>query len=338
MILPDSGRLVGVFTTRNDLRMDLRRGELVVMQNRVGASANAIRELVKARQLELKESPAGGQPPPNAVEAFSAGLSWLEAQAGRPPQEGVAAAEALVRRRPQSGLAHLLLALSSPATVKPSPTAPGSGRSPETHYRDAIRLASDSLMVRAAHGLYLTRQDRWEEALAELAEAQRIDPGNSFVLALRLKTLQNLRPEEAVELGTRLTREAPDNATYWFHFAGALRSVGRNQAALDAAQAAVRFASKEQSWYRGRLADLLARCGRLGEAEACHRELLEQSPASAVFWLWYAQFLAEWMPDRREDLRKALDQCESRNRPPVISQAVLDKLRARSSPGVEAKE
>jgi predicted Zn-dependent protease len=228
--------------------------------------------------------------------------------------------------------------MSSPAAIKLSTNPPASGGSPETHYPDAIRLAQDSLMARAAYGLYLTRQDRPEEALTELAEAQRIDPGNSFVLALRLKTIESLRPQEAVELGMRLTRQAPDNAAYWFHFAGALRSVGRNQAALDAAQASVRFASKEQSWYRGRLADLLARCGRLAEAEACHRELLEQSPASAVFWLWYAQLLAERMPDRREDLRKALDQCESRNRPPVISQAVLDELRARSAPGVEVKE
>jgi tetratricopeptide (TPR) repeat protein/S1-C subfamily serine protease len=338
MILPGNGRLAGVFTAKNDLRMDLRGGDLVVMQNRVGASANAIRDLVKARQLELNEPPAEGKPPQDAVQAFSAGLSWLEAQAGRPTQEGVAAAEAFVRRRPQSGLAHLLLALSSPGAVNRSPSPPGRGGSPETHYRDAIRLAPGSLMVRAAYGLYLERQDRQEEALAELAEAQRIDPGNSFVLALRLKALENLRPAEAVELGTRLTREAPDNAAYWFHFAGALRSVGRNQAALEAAQAAVRFASKEQSWYRGRLADILARCGRLDEAEACHRELLEQSPASAVFWLWYAQFLAERMPERRDDLRKALDQCESRNRPPVIPQAVLDKLRARSSPDAKVQE
>jgi len=338
MVLPGSGRLAGVFATRNDLRMDLRDGDLVVMRNRVGASAHAIRELLKAQQLELKEPPAERKPAQDAAEAFSAGLSWLEAQAGRPAQEGVAAAEAFVRRRPQSGLAHLLLAMGSPAPVKPSPNPPGGGGSPETHYRDAVRLAPDSLMVRAAYGLYLKRQDRREEALAELAEAQRIDPGNSFVLALRLNILENLRPEEAVELGMRLTREAPDNAAYWFHFAGALRSVGRNQTALEAAQAAVRLATKEQFWYRGRLADTLARCGRLAEAEACHRELLEQRPESAVFWLWYAQFLAERMPDRREDLHKALDQCESRNRPPVVPQAILDKLRARSSPGVEARK
>jgi len=46
----------------------------------------------------------------------------------------------------------------------------------------------------------------------------------------------------------------------------------------------------------------------------------------------------ERMPSRVEDLRKAIEQCESRNRPPVIPQAVLDGLRARSSRGVEAKE
>jgi tetratricopeptide (TPR) repeat protein len=228
--------------------------------------------------------------------------------------------------------------MSSPAAAESGPGQPSASGMPETHYRDAARLAPDSLMVHAAYGLYLARQNRPEEALNELAEAERIEPGNSFVLALRLNLLGDLRLEEALELGARLTREVPDNAAYWFHHAGALRSAGRNEAALDAAQAAVRLATKEQCWYRGRLADLLAKCGRLAEAEACYRELLEQRPESAVFWLWYAQFLGERMPSRVEDLRKAIEQCESRNRPPVIPQAVLDGLRARSSRGFEAKE
>ena len=325
MILPDSGRLAGVFTTKNDLRID----DLIVAQNRAGASAGAIRELMNAKGLEMKAPPAEWKAPEDATEAFSAALSWLDAQTGRPPQEGVAAAEAFVRRRPQSGLAHLLLAMSSSAVVRPNPGQPNAGGSPETQHRDAARLAPNSLLVHAAYGLYLERQHRPEEALAELAEAQRIDPDNSFVLAMRLRILADLRPEAAVELGERLTREASENAAYWFHYAGALRTLGRNEEAVRAAQASVRFAAKEQCWYRGRLADTLARCGRLAEAEACYRELLEQRPESAVFWLWYAQFLVERMPDRDEDLRKALEQCESRNRPPVIPPSVLDDLRAR---------
>jgi len=133
------------------------------------------------------------------------------------------------------------------------------------------------------------------------------DPEGRGDARSRLRPSEQPQTGRSVELGTRLAREAPDRAAYWFHFAGALRSVGRNQAALEAAKRLCALPAKEQSWYRGRLAELLARCGRLAEAEACHRELLEQSPASAVLWLWYAQFLAECMPERREDLRKALD-------------------------------
>jgi len=209
----------------------------------------------------MKAPPAEWKAPEDATEAFSAALSWLDAQTGRPPQEGVAAAEAFVRRRPQSGLAHLLLAMSSSAVVRPNPGQPNAGGSPETQHRDAARLAPNSLLVHAAYGLYLERQHRPEEALAELAEAQRIDPDNSFVLAMRLRILADLRPEAAVELGERLTREASENAAYWFHYAGALRTLGRNEEAVRAAQASVRFAAKEQCWYRGRLADTLARCG-----------------------------------------------------------------------------
>jgi len=162
-----------------------------------------------------------------------------------------------------------------------------------------------------------------------LTAAERIERGNSFVLATRLKILADLRPEEAEELGRRLTVEAPDNAPYWFHYAGVLRKLGRNDEAVRAAQASVRLAPKEQFWYRGRLADTLARCGRLVEAEACYRELLEQRPESAVFWLWYAQFLLERAPERDADLRNALEKCESLNHPPVVPQALLDDVRAR---------
>ena len=141
--------------------------------------------------------------------------------------------------------------------------------------------------------------------------------------------LAELRPIEAEILGERLVAETSDNATYWFHYAGALRKLGKQEEALRAAQMAVRFASKEQEWFRGRLADILARCGRLDEAEACHRELLKQRPDSPTYWLWYAQFLAERRPERRTEARGALQKCESLNNPPIVPLKILDELRAK---------
>lgn len=323
MVLPDSGRLGGIFGKKNDLQV----GDLAVFQNRMGGSARAIRELMSARGIRMKEPSARWKAIENSAEAFSSALGWLDAQAGRPPAEGMRMAESLVERRPQSGLARLLLATST-ADLRGAPTA---GNLAEKHYGDAVRLAPGSFLVRAISGAYLDRRKRPEDALTELGEADRIQPGNSFVQAARLKILSDLRPEQAEELGRRLVREIPENADYWFHYAGALRKLGREEDALSAAQTAVRLAPKKKFWYRGRLADLWARRGNFEEADACYRELLKQGPDTAVFWLWYARFLAEKQPDRKGDLGRALNRCEALNSPPTLPQEVLDELRAKAA-------
>ena len=325
MILPGCGRLAGIFCRKQDLSVDDR----LVLQNRVGGSAQALRELMKAGGVDRKDLPVQAEILPGSREAFSAALSWLDAQAGRPPPEKVAAAETWVRLRPQSGLGRLFLALSVAQLARTGPAEPGAGRAADEHFLSAVRLAPDSLLVHAAFGWHLIGQRRLEEGLAELAEAQRIAPENSFVLTLRLKALAELRPAEATALGERLTRAAPDRAAYWFHYAGALRGLGRNEEAMRSAWEAVRLAAPEQAWYRGRLADTLARCGQIAEAEACYQELLKLRPESAAFWLWYAQFLAEQGRSREADARQALEKCESLNQRRVIPQAVLDGLRAR---------
>ncbi len=325
MITCESGRLAGVFGRRADVQFE----KLLVLQNRMGGSVRAIQELMNANGLRMTNPPAPSKQQGNASEAFSAALNWLDTQAGRSPQEGVAGAEAFPQRRPHSALAHLFLALSSSDVFPGNPKDSSAALVVEQHYGEAARLAPGSLLIHAAYGAQLERLRRPEEALVELATAIRIDPSCSFVQALRLQILTDLKPTEAEALGRQLVHEAPENAAYWFNYAGALRKLGQNDQALDAAQTAVRLASKEQFWYRGRLADLLSKQGRLEEAEAAHRALLAHRPESPVFWLWYAEFLAGQQPQRTADLRRALERCEVLNHPPIVSGKLLDSLRAK---------
>jgi tetratricopeptide (TPR) repeat protein len=325
MILPESSRLAGIFSRKDDLQL----GDLVVQQNRLGGNVRALRELMKVNGLRLKDPPTRWKARDDAAEAFAAALNWLDSLAGRSLQEGVAAAEAFRQRRPRSARAHLFLAMSSTALFLSNPRDLSAADLAEQHYGEAVRLDPDSLLIHAAYGVHLEERRRPEEALAELAKAARIDSTSSFVQAARLKILADLKPQEAATSGRQLVSEFPDNAAYWFHYAGALRKLGRSDDAMRAAQTAVRLASKEQFWYRGRLADLLSKCGRLEEAEGCYRALIEHRPESPVFWSWYAQFLAEQQPKRTSDLRRALERCESLNHPPVVPQKLLDDLRAK---------
>jgi len=92
--------------------------------------------------------------------------------------------------------------MSSSAAVRTGPGQPRADGSPEPHYRDAARLTPDSLLVHAAYGQYWQGRIRREDALASwLRPTDRA--GQLFVLALRLKLLGDLRPEEALELGAR---------------------------------------------------------------------------------------------------------------------------------------
>ncbi|CAN5492014.1 hypothetical protein BH23VER1_BH23VER1_21300 [soil metagenome] len=318
MILPNSGRLGGIFCRRDDASMD----GLVVLQNRGCAGVQSIRDLMKEKGLQTKEPPAEWKGPEDATEGFSAALAWLDAQAARPPEEGIAAATRFLQLRSDSGQAHRLLAYSA------SGIRGGSGDElAEKHYREAVRLAPDSFLVRASRACFLDTRGRPEEALEELAKAAAMDTHDPFIQGTRLKILADLRPEEAGELGRRLVEEAPENAVYRFHYAGALRELGRIDEALDAAQAAVRLATEENFYYRGRLADLLARCNRLDEAEVRYRELLDHQPDSPMFWCWYAQFLQERGPERLDDLRSAIEHCDKLNKPPVLPEDALDALR-----------
>lgn len=324
MILTGSGRLGGIFGRKNDLTLD----DLPVFQIRSGGNVRAIRELMRSRQVRIQDPAAEWAPRAGAAAAFGAAMEWLDTQAGRPPQEGVAAARAFLQCRPQSALAHLLLAMSSTAVCLRSPGDAAAAETAEQHYGEAARLAPDSLLIRAAFGAHLESRGRSEDALAQLDRAARIEPANAFVQVARLQILSDLRPEEAIEAARLLLDRAPDLANGWFHYAGALRTLGRNSDALEAAQKAVRLASPEQFWYRGRLANLLSKAGRFDEAEACYRALLDQRPESAVFWSWYAQFLAEQRPPRPADLRRAIEQCERHNRPPALPPKVIADLRA----------
>ena len=324
MIIPESGMLAGIFTRKDDPKVD----DLIIYRNRSGPSFRAIRELLKSKDLPLGNPAVKLERRPDSQEAFSAAIRWLDSRTGRPPREEVLAAEALVKLRPSSAQARRLLASSVSSMLRQSPGDKAVRERADSNFKEAVRLAPESAVVRAAYGLHLDVHRESEAALIQFEEAARIDPKNAFVQATRLKILSELKPEEAATVGRQLVADRPGVAAFWFHHAGALRKLGRNEEALAAARTAVGLAPAEQLEYKGRLAETLAKCGQLDDAEACFRELIAKRPESPSFWLSYGRFLVASRPDRVADQEMALKRCEALNKSGVIPQKVMDEFRA----------
>jgi hypothetical protein len=66
---------------------------------------------------------------------------------------------------------------------------------------------------------------------------------------------------------------------------------------------------------------------RPSRARTC--QPMRRDQQSAVFWLWYAEFLARRQPERQDDFRRALNRCEALNLPSGVPQTAIDQLRAK---------
>ena len=115
-------------------------------------------------------------------------------------------------------------------------------------------------------------------------------------------------PEKAETLARELLKKSPKNAQYWFELAGILRTLGKYQEALQAAQNAVNLAPERS--YRPRLANILAKVGRLDTAEQTYKEMLHDYPERPKYWFWYARFLNEYYTERIADAQEALSKAQ----------------------------
>ena len=91
--------------------------------------------------------------------------------------------------------------------------------------------------------------------------------------------------------------------------AGILRTLGQHEQAVQAASKAVDL--YPDSSYRPRLADCLAKAGRLQQAQQTYNEMLTDHPQRPKYWFWYARFLNEYYPQKHEEARQALEKAES---------------------------
>ncbi len=122
---------------------------------------------------------------------------------------------------------------------------------------------------------------------------------------LKLQLLEKVSPPQAEAFARELLSVAPGDAEYWSHLAGILRTQEKHGEAAQAAGKAVDL--DPNGPYRPRLADCLAKAGDLEAAQQVYDEMLEHHPERLRYWYWYAEFLADYHPDRIDEARAALE-------------------------------
>jgi tetratricopeptide (TPR) repeat protein len=194
-----------------------------------------------------------------------------------------------------------------------------------------------SCWVRHADFLLEHREDKLDEARqsVETAEAKtwrRVSEANLKNLRIKLdlaplRLLAEKSPKEAEALGRQMVENSPTNGHYWFEMAGILRTLGKHEAAVEAAQRAVNL-SPDAS-YQPRLANTLAKAGRLDESEQTYKKMLRDHPDRPNYWFWYAKFLQDYHPQRIEDARAAFAKAQSPSPNWSVPAGELESLRVK---------
>lgn len=157
------------------------------------------------------------------------------------------------------------------------------------------------------------RSDKLDEAQRALdmaaSKAHMLRVSQEDLNLLRLRILEKTLPEDGETFARRLLKASPENGHYWWVLASILRTRGKHADAAEAAQKAVNFCPDYP--YRPRLANTLAKAGRLEEAQKTYDAMLRDHPERGRYWFWYAKYLCEYFPDRMDEARRALEKAET---------------------------
>ena len=327
MILPKSGEVAGVFSSHDLVQID----QNVVLHNLYGCDMQAIVRLLGANGIELAPAVENVESEHDAKsdEAFGLLLQFFERFMQGDVNGKLEVARQLRELRPTSPQIRLLVALAAHekfiTTQKKDDEA---RRTSDAEFQEALRLLSDNddTFIRVAYGCYLLYDGRPADAVEVLRTAEQQAPRDPFIGMSLLRALTEHKSDEALTFGDALCRQQPQNHACWFEYAGTLWEFGMDPKAIQAAKNAIRFGGP--NFYRGRLAGVLAKAGRMDEAEAVYKELLEVQPREGTFWLWYARFLIEDRSQRQSDARRALDHEQYRTSL-TVPRAAIEELRKR---------
>jgi len=168
----------------------------------------------------------------------------------------------------------------------------------------------------------------------EQAKAVKLSAASRRNLRVKLNMAEiNLAAQSSMQDAERAARgwidRDPDEGHAWWTLADLVRMQQRFDEAVAAAQKAVDLDPNGVFNFAPRLADCLAKAGRLNEAEQTYQQMLTRHPERAYYWFWYAEYLADQDPDQLKQARQALDRASDPNAQSPVEPNDLAALRRR---------
>ncbi|MCF7955029.1 MAG: tetratricopeptide repeat protein [Phycisphaerae bacterium] len=139
---------------------------------------------------------------------------------------------------------------------------------------------------------------------AEAIKGRRVSQEN--LNYTRLMLLEKKSAKEAEVFCNKLLDENPHNKDYWYAMAGILRTLKKHNKAVEAVRKAIALCPECE--FNARLASTLSKAGELKEAEKVYEKMLEKHPERQKYWFWYARFLSDYYPERKEEVRDVISQ------------------------------
>ncbi len=290
ILLPGTCEAAGCFT-----RLSRREGQEATSAE--GPAISQVKRLVAdaGKEESLRRAEAALPRAKDGVDVFLLTLAAYGDYSRDNYNSAFEAARKLIDMRPESAFAYSLAASAASKQGEPDQA--------DKYYQKALALNPEAKALRIYYAQFLSERQP-DKALEILQQMWRFAELRPYVGLLMFNILfERHEYERCSELLKEALKVNPDNAYLWINLGGCQLHLGETDDAIASATKAVELLP-ERGPFRGQLAHMLEKQGRLNDAERHFRELLQIEPDNPVVHMWLARFLAKHRRGAKEEALK----------------------------------
>lgn len=293
MLLPDSNIAAGCFTVLHSERSN----EMRKKTGGRGPAVTQVRRLLKqsSREQSLAPSDSHLSPKKDAMNAFILLAQAYHHITNKKYGWAYDRIEKFLCLRPESSFGYIQSAGIAEKQKRFNLA--------EQHFQKALELNPEGMGIQFYYAQFLSDRhpDKAYELLQEMWHFEQWKP------AVALLMFNILVERDQFKRGNKLLNEGikvnPRNAYLWVNLGSCNYNLDKLDKAIKNYTKAVELLP-ERGPFRGQLAHLLEKVGRLDEAEKHFRELLNVEPNNPVVHLWLAKFLGKYRPQAIDEALK----------------------------------